>query len=573
MRTRNLTALGGVTALLAAAALTTGTAAADGGSRFDRVPAPVVKPTGRTWISPEMTLLTGNTAGTFVYALSGAPLTDAGGRTTALPAGLTAQVGATADCTPRPGGVFVCSARGLGYVPSPLVIAGTKAADRATAHFGVVFVPPGGSVDKGVKEARTAGLRAEDGRHAARTVTVLTPAHVARNTLKVTAPRVKAGATVTHTVTLHAVDPGRLTVSLTQSAKPVTERRVEPGELRFGIGTFQGDPGLTCVLAPGFGPGLACTAARPGDYRLTYTVPAEQDLQAWHLDTTAGYEVWTSGTGNPSATTAFQVDSPRKVRDRHQVYARTADGRLLELNGSGDVQYPLRVFSSLVGPGWNGYDALTKLAPVTGRGTGGQVVARDRAGVLWSYGHTGDRARLAARAKVGGGWGVYREIAGAGDLTGDGRADLVARDAAGVLWLYPGAGKPLFGARIKVGSGWKSYDKLIGAGDVNRDGRSDLLARDGSGALWLYAGTGKAAAPFAGRVQVADGFGGYRSVAAPGDLTDDGRADLVTQDRAGALWLHAGTGDAAAPFAAPVPADGGLWGSETAEAKKYSTLF
>ncbi|MCE3292399.1 MAG: hypothetical protein K0Q84_1336, partial [Arthrobacter sp.] len=47
-------------------------------------------------------------------------------------------------------------------------------------------------------------------------------------------------------------------------------------------------------------------------------------------------------------------------------------------------------------------------------------------------------------------------IAAPGDLTGDGRADLVARDSSGVLWTYPGAGNALFGTRIRLGSGWNA---------------------------------------------------------------------------------------------------------------------
>ena len=40
-------------------------------------------------------------------------------------------------------------------------------------------------------------------------------------------------------------------------------------------------------------------------------------------------------------------------------------------------------------------------------------------------------------AQLGTGWSGYDLIAGAGDLDGDGIADLVARDTAGRLWLLP----------------------------------------------------------------------------------------------------------------------------------------
>ncbi|MFF0423286.1 hypothetical protein ACFYUJ_02585 [Streptomyces sp. NPDC004520] len=54
-------------------------------------------------------------------------------------------------------------------------------------------------------------------------------------------------------------------------------------------------------------------------------------------------------------------------------------------------------------------------------------------------------------------------VAGGADVTGDGRADLLARDKTGVLWLYRGtggAGAP-FATRTRIGSGWNTYDRLF----------------------------------------------------------------------------------------------------------------
>ncbi|MFI9720003.1 FG-GAP repeat domain-containing protein [Streptomyces sp. NPDC052396] len=112
-------------------------------------------------------------------------------------------------------------------------------------------------------------------------------------------------------------------------------------------------------------------------------------------------------------------------------------------------------------------------------------------------------------------WGQYDQIAGRGDLTGDGRTDVVARDRNGVLWLYKGTGdarKP-FAARVKVGGGWGKYTRIFSNGDLNGDGHSDLLAIDGKGALWLYPGTGRASAPFKSPVKIGNsGWNQYRLV-------------------------------------------------------------
>ena len=55
------------------------------------------------------------------------------------------------------------------------------------------------------------------------------------------------------------------------------------------------------------------------------------------------------------------------------------------------------------------------------------------------------RPRSATGSRLGAGWGAFTSLVGAGDLTGDGRADLIARDGNGKLWLYPGTGGPAFG--------------------------------------------------------------------------------------------------------------------------------
>jgi hypothetical protein len=67
-----------------------------------------------------------------------------------------------------------------------------------------------------------------------------------------------------------------------------------------------------------------------------------------------------------------------------------------------------------------------------------------------------------ARVKVSSGWGAtYNAVVGVGDITGDGKADLVARDTNGNLYRQSGNGKGGFGSRTKIATGWKAYKGLF----------------------------------------------------------------------------------------------------------------
>lgn len=160
--------------------------------------------------------------------------------------------------------------------------------------------------------------------------------------------------------------------------------------------------------------------------------------------------------------------------------------------------------------------------------------------------------------RVGSGWNAMKNLQVPGDLTGDALPDLIAQDTAGVLWVYPGKGNGTFGTRVKVGSGW-GVMTITGKGDYTNDGKADLLARDSSGVLWLYPGRGVASAPYGTRVKVGTGWN-YNAYAATGDVSGDGKADLLVRDTSGVLWLYQGRGAASAPFSARVKVGTG-WGA------------
>jgi hypothetical protein len=80
--------------------------------------------------------------------------------------------------------------------------------------------------------------------------------------------------------------------------------------------------------------------------------------------------------------------------------------------------------------------------------------------VLWRYAGTAS-GKFKARVKVSSGWGAkYNAVVGVGDITGDGKADLVVRDTSGNLYRQSGNGKGGFGSRTKIATGWQTYKNL-----------------------------------------------------------------------------------------------------------------
>ncbi|MGW0938893.1 FG-GAP-like repeat-containing protein [Streptomyces sp. NPDC002666] len=231
--------------------------------------------------------------------------------------------------------------------------------------------------------------------------------------------------------------------------------------------------------------------------------------------------------------------------------AGVADFRGGTGNGTGTVH------AKVSGSGWTGANSVTASVPF-GDVNGDRcndVLVRVKSGELRAYKPScgGALKSTTAFTKVGLGWNIYDTLTSPGDLTGDGRADVIARETStGYLYLYEGTAAGAFKGRVKIGTGWKGY-LLAGAGDLNGDGKGDLLARDKAGVLWRYAGTGKGT--LAARVKVGAGWQVYNALVGVGDASGDGKADLLARDTAGVLWAYRGDGKGA--FAARAKVGGG----------------
>ncbi|MFJ6937623.1 FG-GAP-like repeat-containing protein [Streptomyces sp. NPDC101132] len=163
--------------------------------------------------------------------------------------------------------------------------------------------------------------------------------------------------------------------------------------------------------------------------------------------------------------------------------------------------------SRLIGGGWNQYDVLTSTTDVTGDGRPDLVARNASTGHLYLYARTGDGI-LAPRVQLPGAYKQYKKVVGAGDLNGDGKGDLLLQDANNNAYRMYGQGNGTFSNPDYIGAKWGvSYNSVVSAGDFNGDGKDDLLARDTSGNIWRHHGTANGA--LGAGVKIATGWQVY----------------------------------------------------------------
>jgi len=226
-------------------------------------------------------------------------------------------------------------------------------------------------------------------------------------------------------------------------------------------------------------------------------------------------------------------------------------GQLLLYLGNGSTTQPFGS-PSIIGAG--GWQAFTKLvaAPriVAGHPAPADLLATSTNGSLWLYRNTGNVAapyfgRVGAGAA---GWNGLLPLSG-GYVLGSGKTDLIAVNPTGTgqLWLYADQGTEMFRSPAKTGvTGMQAYDRLI-VGDVSGDGRADIVATKPDGTLWLTVPSATDPAPAAVKI----GLGGWQQFdrLMLADVNGDGRADLVVTKPDGTLWLYLAGTSMSAPYA------------------------
>ncbi|MGW2050022.1 FG-GAP-like repeat-containing protein [Streptomyces sp. NPDC001858] len=216
-----------------------------------------------------------------------------------------------------------------------------------------------------------------------------------------------------------------------------------------------------------------------------------------------------SASGWPARTVAVPFGDLTGDRCA-EMLTRMPNGELRRYTGLCGMSYAPSDSHVSLGTGWNQFDVLTSTGDVSGDGRPDLVARNAATGAVYLYKGT-SAGRLAAGVKLYANWKTYKKVVGAGDLNGDGIGDLLAQDKANNLYRFYGTGKGTFGPGVKLYANWGApYDVVVGVGDITGDGKADLVARDTAGVLYRVPGNGTGS--FSPRVKIGVGWQGYKGI-------------------------------------------------------------
>jgi secreted trypsin-like serine protease len=305
---------------------------------------------------------------------------------------------------------------------------------------------------------------------------------------------------------------------------------------------------MTCAGTPATGADEGTDSPCNGDSGGTLVVGNKiVGIVSWGVAGCTGkgaYPVFTKVSSYAWAAQPRVDDTDVSYDGRADLLARTPSGGLFQQNSNG-TSLAQRAYQ---GNGWQ--TATWVLQADLDRDFYQDLIVRDKTDGKLYRSYMDHAAGDWTWMQISSVWGGYKSYAIPGDMTGDARPDLLAVDADGSVYLYPGRGNGQFYGKVKVVSGsWKNV-KIFGHGDLSGDGKPDLLVRSTDGTLWLYRGTGKEKTPWSARIKARTGWN-FTSYVSNGDVTGDGVADIMTRDSGGTLWLYKGTNKASTDLFAP----------------------
>ena len=245
------------------------------------------------------------------------------------------------------------------------------------------------------------------------------------------------------------------------------------------------------------------------------------------------------GAAVAQAKIAFPVR--RTVADSSwpDLLVKSTTGVISVVPTQGMLGYTGRIVST---GNWSAMSVIAAVGDVTGDGRTDVLGKNQKTGIARVFpgdgqGHFSRTGMAPTKA-----FARITSITAVRDFNRDGKYDVVGTDKdTGSLLLFPGAGKGAFGKPVVLRKSWP-YTRTAGVGDFNGDKQADLMVVAGDRTLYLVPGASRGTA-LAKPVRIGPLGAAVNTLSGWGDLTGDAKPDvLVRSNGTGLTSIYSGTG-------------------------------
>jgi hypothetical protein len=165
---------------------------------------------------------------------------------------------------------------------------------------------------------------------------------------------------------------------------------------------------------------------------------------------------------------------------------------------------------------WSNFDTIFSPGDFDGDGKADVIARSGTDHDLYLYRGNGTGGFLSGPHKVGENWQNFDIVFSPGDFDGDTFPDVLARNIGDHdLYLYRGNGSTWISSGKNINNNWSAFDQIFSPGDFDGDGKADVIARNaGDDDLYLYRGNGTGGF-YSGNTKIGNNWGGFEQIFSP----------------------------------------------------------